>query len=123
MDGSNKLTLFHNPRCSKSRAALQLLIEQGVDVEVIEYLKTPPDAAALRRIISSSDSPPIAFVRTGDAEFEQRGVRLADDAGIEAVVDVLVRHPSLLQRPVLVSAERSVIGRPPELVLELVARS
>jgi len=99
------LRLYHNPRCSKSRALLGLLEERGAQVEVVEYLKTPPDRAELDRLVAGVDDPPEALVRTKDARF--------------SVVALLLEHPELMQRPVLVAGDRAAIGRPPEDALRL----
>jgi arsenate reductase len=114
-------TLFHNPRCSKSRGAKSLLDEAGVSYEVVEYLKTPPTRADLERLVSILEDPPAALVRTGDAAFRESGVDRATLDAPGAVVDLLVAHPALMERPVLVVGDRAVIGRPPERVQELLA--
>jgi arsenate reductase len=114
------LKLYHNPRCSKSRQALEMLREAGADFEVVEYLVTPPDRDALVRMIEIADAAPSEFVRTGDAAFREIGLTLADDASVDEIVDLLAKHPALMQRPVLVAGEKAVIGRPPEKIRELI---
>ncbi|MBX3726707.1 MAG: arsenate reductase (glutaredoxin) [Xanthomonadales bacterium] len=112
------ITLWHNPRCSKSRQALALLRERGIEPHIVEYLVEPPDAAALRAVLAALDGPPQALLR-GD-EPDARALSLAPermDAG--AVVAALVAHPGLIQRPVAIAGARAVIGRPPEAVLAL----
>jgi arsenate reductase len=111
-------TLFHNPRCSKSRGARELLDDAGVAYEVVDYLKAPPSRADLERLVARLEDEPAALVRTGEPGFKALGV---DKAGLDAatVVDILAEHPDLMERPVLVVGERAVIGRPPERVLAL----
>jgi arsenate reductase len=114
-------TLFHNPRCSKSRGARELLDGAGVAYDVVEYLKVPPTRGELERLVGRLEDDPAALVRTGDPAFRALGIdKAALDAG--TVVDVLAQHPELMERPVLVVGERAVIGRPPERVLSLLER-
>jgi arsenate reductase len=112
------VTIFHNPQCSKSRGALGILKERGVTHDVVEYLKTPPDRATLARILALLGGPPGALVRR-DARYKELGLADKDHATREQVVDLLVRHPELMERPVVVVDDQAVIGRPPERVLEL----
>jgi arsenate reductase len=112
------VTIFHNPQCSKSRGALGILHERGVDHTVVEYLKTPPDRATLARILTLLGGPPGALVRR-DSRYRELGLREADHATREQVIDLLVQHPELMERPVVLVGDRAVIGRPPERVVEL----
>jgi arsenate reductase len=111
--------LYHNPRCSKSRGARALLDEDHVTYQVVEYLKTPPTRDDLERLVSILEDPPAALVRTGEAAFKELGIDRAALADPAVVVDLLVEHPALMERPVLVSGDRAVIGRPPERVRDL----
>ena len=113
------IRIFHNPRCSKSRQTLKLLEEQGVSPDVIEYLKTPPDAAALRHVLGLLGMSPRGLMRSGEAIFEALG--LADPSvNDEALIQAMVDHPVLIERPiVMVDDQRAVLGRPPENVLKL----
>jgi arsenate reductase len=113
-----KYRIYHNPRCSKSRATLELLKERGLDPEIIEYLKTPPNAATLRQLAQKLDVAPKALVRTGEEEFKAAPLDL-DTATDAQIIDLLVRTPRLLQRPIVEIANAARIGRPPERVLEL----
>jgi len=115
----SKLTLFHNPRCSKSRRALELLREHGADFEVVEYLERPPTRQAIESLIEASDSPAADFVRRGDAAFKEAGLSLSADADVAEVALLLAAHPRVLQRPIVAGGGKAVIGRPPERVLEL----
>lgn len=112
-------TLFHNPQCSKSRGAKALLDERGVDYEVVEYLKTPPTRADIERIVELVDDEPAALVRTGDPKFKALGLDASAYGEPAAVIDLLVAHPEVMERPVVVVGDRAVIGRPPERVLDL----
>jgi arsenate reductase (glutaredoxin) len=112
-------TIYHNPRCTKSRQALQVAEELGADIEIVRYLDTPPDAATLRSIIDKLEDPPADLVRRDD--WSELGVSTDDVASDEGVIDVLVRHPRLLQRPLVVTEDTAIIGRPTERVRDLLA--
>lgn len=110
------VTLYHNPRCSKSRSALALLTERGAEVTVVEYLKTPPTVEDLTQIVSKLNVPLAALVRKKEAK----------EAGIDpeslspaALIAALVASPAALERPLAVTTEAARLGRPPESVLEL----
>ena len=112
--------MYHNPSCSKSRGALEILADQGVDHDVVEYLRAPPDRAALERIVDTVDVPPAELVRRGDdRRFEELGLSASDCTTRDAVIELLLEHPELMQRPVIFRGERAVIARPSEKVLEL----
>jgi arsenate reductase len=113
-----KLTVYHNPVCGKSRGALDILRERGVAHEVIEYLKTPLDRAAFERVLGMLSDPPSALVRK-DKRFAELGLSAADYTTREAVIDLLLDHPELMERPVVIRGGRAVIARPSEKVLEL----
>jgi arsenate reductase len=114
----DEMLVYHNPSCSKSRGALEILRERGVDTDVVEYLKAPPDRAALERIIAAIPDPPSALVRN-DQRFKDLGLDRSDYETREAVITLLLEHPELMQRPVIFRGERAVIARPSEKVLEL----
>ena len=111
--------IFHNPSCSKSRGALEILQERGVDADVVKYLDTPPDRKTLERILDAIDDEPIALVRTGDPKFKAAGLSKDDVKTRQQVVDVLLAHPEVMERPVVFVGDRAVIARPSERVLEL----
>ncbi|HEY8516840.1 MAG TPA: arsenate reductase (glutaredoxin) [Candidatus Binatia bacterium] len=113
-----KVTIYHNPVCGKSRGALEILKERGVEHEVIEYLKTPPDRATLERFLDMLPGEPAELVRK-DKRFKELGLNAADYVTREQVVDILLKHPELMERPVVVRDGRAVIARPSERVLEL----
>lgn len=110
--------LYHNPHCSKSRGALELLQERGIEPQVVRYLDTPPDAATLRTLVRKLGIRPRELLRTGEEEYRSLG--LADESvGDDAIIEAMAAHPRLIERPILMRDERAVIGRPPERVLEL----
>ena len=112
------LRVYHNPNCSKSRGAVEILRERGVDFEVREYLGDPLDRATLEHILALLPDPPAELVRK-DKRFRELGLDAADYETPEAVVGLLLEHPALMQRPIAVRDDRAVIGRPSERVLEL----
>ncbi|ABR84690.1 MULTISPECIES: arsenate reductase (glutaredoxin) [Pseudomonas aeruginosa group] len=116
----SELILLHNPRCSKSRAALELLEARGLQPQVVRYLETPPSATELKAILAKLGLPARQLLRTGEEEYKALGL---DDAslGEEALIQAMAAHPRLIERPVLVAGDRAVIGRPPEKVLEILA--
>ena len=114
--------LYHNPRCSKSRGALQLLHEHGIKPEIVEYLEQPPSPARLHELLRLLGTGPRSLLRTGEPEYDALGLAdmtLDDDMLIAA----MAAHPRLIERPVFVHAGRAVIGRPPERVLELLGQA
>jgi arsenate reductase len=111
--------IFHNPSCSKSRGALAILEERGVDADVVKYLDTPPDRATLERILDAIDEPPSALVRTDDKKFKDLGLQARDYTDRDAVIGLLLEQPALMQRPVVFVGDKAVIARPSEKVLDL----
>ena len=113
------LKIYHNPRCSKSRQTLQLIEDKGVSTEVVEYLKSPPSASELKDITQLLGITPRELLRTKEAEYIAQGLdnmTLDDDT----IIKIMVNHPKLIERPIVVDGSRAVIGRPPENVLELI---
>lgn len=112
------VTLFHNPRCSKSREALRLLEEHGARVTILEYLVVPLDESTLGEVIRKLGVRPRDVVRRGEPAFEILSLaNMLDDD--DEVIRALVSEPILLERPIAILGERACIGRPPERVLEL----
>ena len=114
------LTMYHNPRCSKSQKTLQILEESGIHPAVVEYLRNPPDAQTILRLAALLGMPVAGLVRRGDAEYREASdcPDLDDDAALASWIE---KHPAVLQRPIVVdaTARKAVIGRPPENVLGL----
>ena len=112
------VTLYHNPRCSKSRQTLQILRERDVDVQIVEYLSTPPNAAELTHIIDLLGLEPRQLMRTGEAAYRENGL---DDESLsrDQLIEAMIRNPILIQRPIVVAGSRARLGRPPEAVLEI----
>ena len=112
------ITIFHNPRCSKSRQTLQLIREQGVEPNIIEYLKTPPDEATLTDILERLGISAHELTRTGESLYKELG--LDQDSPDEArMLRLLAENPKLIERPIVVTPHGAAIGRPPENVLKL----
>lgn len=116
------VTVFHNPKCSKSRGACQILEDRGVEFDSVQYLKTPPTRGEILALLGILDDPPAALVRK-DPYFRELGLGADDYETPEAVADLLSEHPRLMERPVIVMDGRAVIGRPPERVLELLEQN
>lgn len=110
------LTIYHNPRCSKSRAALALLEERGESPRVIDYLKTPPTAKELNAILKALGKGPRDLIRKGEAPYKELGL---DDPALSdaALVEAMVENPVLIERPIVVKGAKAALGRPPEAVL------
>ena len=112
------LTLYHNPRCSKSRGALELLEARGLTPTVVRYLDTPLDASQIRGLLAKLNIGARQLLRSGEDEY--KALNLADASLSEAqLIDAMAAHPKLIERPVLVVGDKAVIGRPPEKVLEI----
>ena len=112
------MIIYHNPRCSKSRQSLALLSENGVESEVVEYLKTPPSADQIRTLLAQLELQPIQLMRKGEAIFKELGL---GDEGVsdEQRIAAMAEHPILIERPIVVSGGKAAIGRPPESVLTI----
>jgi arsenate reductase len=112
------VTIYHNPRCSKSRQTLDLLTQQQIQPQIIEYLKTPPDAETLEHLLTMLGMQPRDLMRTGEAEYRELGL---DDPAMsrQQLIDAMVAHPKLIQRPIVIKNGKAAIGRPPEKVLEI----
>ena len=113
------LEIYHNPRCSKSRQTLQMLEERGFEPSITEYLKTPPDRAELERILSMLGMQPRDLMRKKEAEYKEAGLD-NPDLSREQLIQGMIDHPKLIERPIVISDGKAVIGRPPEKVLELI---
>ncbi len=114
-----KAKIYHNPRCSKSRATLALLEQRGIEADIVEYLRDPPTAAEIEALLARLDLPASALVRRGEAAFRESGLTL--DSPPQDLIALMAREPVVIERPIVVVGEKARIGRPPEQVLELIA--
>lgn len=113
-----RVVLYHNPACGNSRGALGMLQDRGIEFDTIEYLKAPPTRADLERILKMLDSPPADLVRK-DKRFKELGLNPEDYTDAKSVTAVLLKHPELMQRPIVIRGGRAKIARPPEKLDEL----
>lgn len=112
------IQILHNPRCSKSRQTLALLEEKGIEAEIIKYLDTPPTAAQLKDILQKLNIPARALLRKGEDDY--KSLNLADPSlSEEQLVEAMVSHPKLIERPIVIKDGQAKIGRPPESVLDI----
>lgn len=111
-------TLYHNPRCSKSRAALELLEQRGADVTVIRYLETPPSKQELKDVLQKLNLTPRDIMRKGEAIYKE--LNLSDESlSDDALIDAMIANPILLERPIYVQEDRAAIGRPIENIINI----
>ncbi len=110
--------IYHNPRCSKSRLTLQLIQKQGIEPEIIEYLKTPPTASELEDILQKLDMQPRELMRKNEAEYKATGMDNTE-LNSQQLVKGMVDSPKLIERPIVLANGKAAIGRPPEAVLEI----
>jgi arsenate reductase len=115
---ASEMKIYHNPRCSKSRQTMQLLEERNLELEVVEYLKTPPGREELNEILDLLGLEPRQLMRTKEAEYKELG--LADESlSRDQLIDAMVTHPKLIERPIVINNGKAAIGRPPETVLDI----
>ena len=112
------VAIYHNPRCSKSRQALQLLQDKGIEPRIVKYLETPPDRATLVRILDQLGMQPRDLMRKKEPEYKANGL---DDPALsrDQLIDAMLRHPRLIERPIVVKDGKAALGRPPERVLDI----
>ena len=112
------VTIYHNPRCSKSRQTLQLIEEKGIDPEVVLYLEETPDAATLKSLLAKLGLKPRELMRRKEVEYKDNNL---DDAGLsdDELVAAMVKYPKLIERPIVVNGNKAALGRPPENVLDI----
>ena len=113
-----QVTIYHNPKCAKSRATLALLEAHGIEPVVIEYLKTPPSATELAGLVEMLGIDPRALLRTKEPEYKQAGLadpKLSD----AAILKAMIKFPKLIERPIVVAGRKAALGRPPENVLKI----
>jgi len=111
-----QLTIYHNPRCSKSREALQILLENGIKVTIVEYLKEKPSFEIILEIMEKLDVPAANLVRTKEPKYQELQFALDDK---RLIAQNLEKYPELMERPIIFSTQRAIIGRPPENVKKL----
>ena len=112
------VTIYHNPRCSKSRQTLELLHERGIDPEIVEYLKSPPDEETLGNLLEKLGLVPGDLLRTKEDEYRELGLDAQKDDPA-TLIRAMVENPILIERPIVVKGEGARLGRPPEQVLEI----
>jgi arsenate reductase len=112
------MKIYHNPRCSKSRETLNLLIDNDVDPDIFEYLKTPPTVEELTEIVRMLGIKPQDLIRKGEAVYKEmyKGKELSDKEWVVAMVE----NPKLIERPIVINGNQARLGRPPKKVLELI---
>jgi len=116
MAGPNSVTIYHNPRCGKSRDTLALLRERGIEPKIVEYLVTPPDTATLKQLLGQLGMKPKELLRKKEAaEAGLDKLGLTDDQ----IVKGMVEHPIVIERPIVVNGKKAALGRPPESVLKI----
>ena len=112
------VTIYHNPRCSKSRQTLALLEERGIEPEIVLYLETPPSAAALKKILAKLGEGPRAVMRKKEAPYKD--LNLGDESLTDAaLIKAMAENPILIERPIVINGNNAALGRPPEAVLEI----
>ena len=110
--------IYHNPRCTKSRQTLALLTEHGIEPEVVEYLKTPPSKTELSQILSMLGISARALMRKRESEYKDQGLDNPDLTEAH-LINAMIEHPILIERPIVVTKTKAAIGRPPENVLDI----
>ncbi|HEY9110445.1 MAG TPA: arsenate reductase (glutaredoxin) [Rhodanobacteraceae bacterium] len=118
MPANHTITIWHNPRCSKSRGALELLRERGIDPVIVDYQETPPSAAEIERTLALLGLEPRELMRKGEAVYAELGLDNAKLAR-KQLVDAMAAHPILIERPIVFANGKAVIGRPPENVFAI----
>ncbi len=112
------VVIYHNPRCTKSRQTLQLLEKRGLEFKIVDYLRTPPDASELRKILNVLQLAPREIMRKNEPEYRQLGLD-NPDLSDAALIRALQEHPRLIERPIVISGNKAAIGRPPENILKI----
>ena len=113
------VTIYHNPRCSKSRQTLELLRSQGLEPNIIEYLKTPPGKSELSGILALLGMGPRELMRQKETAYKANGLDAADLSDGQ-LIDAMIEHPVLIERPIVLANGKAAIGRPPENVLDII---
>ena len=112
-------TIYHNPRCSKSRQTLQLLTDNGLTPNIVEYLKTPPTHQQLDSILRGLEIEPRQLMRHGESQYSE--LNLADESfSRDQLIETMIQHPNLIERPIVIIGDKVAIGRPPESILTII---
>lgn len=119
--GGSAVRIYHNPRCSKSRAALDLIRGEGIEPEIIRYLETPPTAGELKDLLARMGKAPRDVMRKGERVYKELGLGTADVSDAE-LIKTMVANPVLIERPIVVSEKGVRLGRPPESVLDVLPK-
>ena len=117
---NNEVRIFHNPRCSKSRQTMDILKNNEVDISIVEYLTTPPSNAELSEILDLLGMQPRDLMRTHEKPYNEKGLD-NPELSREQLIQAMVDNPILIERPIVISGNRAVIGRPPEKVLDILS--
>ena len=117
-NSASNVTIYHNPRCSKSRQALGLLRKRGIEPDIVEYLNTPPGVSELKAILSQLGLPARDLMRKGEPAYKEHGL---DDQSLpeDALIEAMVKSPILIERPIVLANGKAALGRPPESVLKI----
>jgi arsenate reductase len=116
----SKNIYYHNPRCRKSREGLQLVEGKEVEFELVEYLKDPPTNVQLKFILESLDKKPLEVIRTQEKMFKELNLSKKDNRSDDEWIDIMVRNPILIERPIFVFNNKAALGRPPENLLKII---
>jgi arsenate reductase len=111
--------IFHNSRCSKSRQALQILQDNNCDIEIINYLETDLNASLIKDVLHKLSLKPRDILRTSEQDYKDNNLK-EDNFSDDDLIDYMIKHPKLIERPIVIKGHRAVLGRPPENVLELI---
>lgn len=114
----DQVTIYHNPRCSKSRQALAILSETGIDPKIVLYLETPPSETELRLVLSKLGLKPEDILRKGEDEYKARIAPLGAISD-DRLISLMTKYPKVIERPIICKGDKAVIGRPPELALSV----
>ncbi|MEZ5537267.1 MAG: arsenate reductase (glutaredoxin) [Thiolinea sp.] len=115
---ADTVTIYHNPRCSKSRQTMELLEQQNINPTVVKYLDTPPDAATLKSILNMLGLEPRELMRKGEAEYKELALD-NPELSQEQLIQAMVENPRLIERPIVIKGNKAALGRPPEQVLDI----
>ncbi len=115
---SDKAIIYHNPRCSKSRAAMQLLTDKGIDATVVKYLETPPDRETLEKLLDMLGIQPRDLMRKGEKEYKENNLS-DDNLSRDELIDAMLKYPRLIERPIVIKDGKAAIGRPIENIINI----